>query len=179
MNENPYEPPKSDISDAVSKAVEIREAHLSHEASVRAFGILYYLAGMMFGLGGLGQLILATEQFETSLFAMGAGIILIGVIYLWIGYGLRRLRSKVRHIAGFFAVIGLLGFPIGTIINGYLLYLLYAKKGKMVFSEEYQEIRAATPEMKYRTSIIIWIFLLLILLMVVAAIVIPVLDSTH
>ena len=179
MEQNPYQPPKSDISDPVSDAIKVREAHISHEASIRAFGLLYYLAGMMFGLGGLGQLILATERLQTPLFAMAAGIVLIGAIYIWIGHGLRRLSSKVRHVAGVFAVIGLLGFPIGTILNGYLLYLLYAKKGKMVFSEEYQKIRAATPEIKSRTSIIVWFFLVLILVLIVAAIVIPVLDSTH
>ena len=166
MDENPYQPPKSDISDPSSEAIKVREAHIGHEASIRAFGLLYYLAGVMFGLGGLGQLILATEKFETLLFAMGAGILLLGVIYLWIGHGLRRLSSKVRHIAGVFAVIGLLGFPIGTILNGYLLYLLYAKKGKMVFSEKYQQVRAATPEIKSRTSIIVWFFLILILVLI-------------
>jgi predicted nucleic acid-binding Zn ribbon protein len=179
MDENPYEPPKSDISDPTAEAIKMREAHIGHEASIRAFGLLFYLAGVMFGLGGIGQLILATELLELPLFAMGAGIILLGITYFWIGNGLRQLRSKVRHIAGVFAAIGLLGFPIGTIINGYLLYLLYSKKGKMVFSEEYQEIRAATPDIKSRTSIIIWLLLILVLLMIVAAIVIPALNSTH
>ncbi len=45
----------------------------------------------------------------------------------------------------------------------------------MIFSDEYNEIIRQTPEMKYRTSIVVWIFLGLLLLLfavgVIAAIV--------
>jgi hypothetical protein len=41
--------------------------------------------------------------------------------------------------------IGLLGFPIGTLINGYILYLFLSKKGRTVFAPEYQEVIEATP----------------------------------
>ena len=124
MDENPYQPPKSDISDPASEAVEIREAHISHEASTRAFGILYYFSGVMLGIFGLAQLIIAIDQPSVTLFpfGMGAALIMLCAIFLWIGYGLRRLSSKVRHVAGVLAVIGLSGFPLGTIINAYFLF---------------------------------------------------------
>jgi hypothetical protein len=48
----------------------------------------------------------------------------------------------------------------------YILYLLFSKKGATVFSEEYQRVIAATPEIKYRTSIVIWILLALLLLLI-------------
>ena len=45
----------------------------------------------------------------------------------------------------------------------------------MIFSDEYKEIIRQTPEMKHRTSIVVWIFLGLLLLLfavgVIAAIV--------
>jgi hypothetical protein len=73
------------------------------------------------------------------------------------------------------SAIGLLGFPCGTIISGYLLYLLLSAKGEMVFSSAYKEVMQATPHIRYRTSIIVWIFLFLligvILLGVVGAII--------
>jgi hypothetical protein len=58
--------------------------------------------------------------------------------------------------------LGLLGFPIGTAINAYILYLFLSKKGRTIFAPEYQAVIAATPEVKYRTSILVWIFLALL-----------------
>jgi uncharacterized membrane protein len=93
------------------------------------------------------------------------------------GSALRALSSKVRHVAGVFAGLGLLGFPVGTLINGYILYLLYSKKGKMVFSEEYQAIRLATPHVKYKTSVVVWVLLIIILLLLAAAILGPIING--
>jgi len=53
----------------------------------------------------------------------------------------------------------LIGFPIGTLIHGYILYLYWGTKGRKVFSPEYKQIIAGTPHVKYKTSIIIWILL--------------------
>ena len=69
---------------------------------------------------------------------------------------------------GIDAVPGLLGFPIGTIISGYILYLMLSKKGRRVYSAEYQGVIAATPQIRYRSTILIWFFLILILLVVIA-----------
>ena len=63
------------------------------------------------------------------------------------------------------AVLGLIQIPIGTIINGYVLYLMFSDKGKVVFSPEYQEIREATPEVKYKTSMIVWVFLAILVVL--------------
>jgi hypothetical protein len=66
---------------------------------------------------------------------------------------------------GIIASIGLFFFPWGTVINGYILWLLFSSKGRFVMSPEYQEVIAATPHMKHRTSIVV--ILLGILLLVV------------
>ena len=68
-------------------------------------------------------------------------------------------------LAGF----GLLGFPIGTLINAYILYLFLSKKGRTIYSPEYQEVIAATPHVKYRTSIVVWILLALVVVLIAAA----------
>ena len=52
-----------------------------------------------------------------------------------------------------------------------VLYLIFSKKGAMVFSDEYKEIIRQTPEMKYRTSIVVWIFLGLLVLLIVVGII--------
>jgi ABC-type multidrug transport system permease subunit len=64
----------------------------------------------------------------------------------------------------------MLGFPIGTLINAYILYLFLSKKGRTVFSPGYQEVIAATPDVKYKTSIVVWIFIALVLAFIVIAV---------
>ncbi|HKB60455.1 MAG TPA: hypothetical protein VKC56_10480, partial [Gallionellaceae bacterium] len=82
-----------------------------------------------------------------------------------------------RIVAGVLAGLGLLGFPFGTVISAFILYLLFSKKGAMVFSDEYKQVIADTPDIKYRTSIIVWIFLAL--LIAAAAFVLVALTLRH
>jgi hypothetical protein len=83
----------------------------------------------------------------------------------------RRLKPWARIGSGILSGIGLLGFPIGTIINGYILYLLFSKKGSMVFSDEYKRVIQQTPHIKYRTSVIILVALGLLLFLMMLAMV--------
>ena len=71
------------------------------------------------------------------------------------------------------SAIGLIGFPVGTLINAYVLYLLLSKKGRTIFTPAYLDVIAATPHVKYRTSIIVWIFLALIVVVMLAAVLVP------
>src|SRR4030095_8127226 len=96
---------------------------------------------------------------------------------LWVGTGLRRLRRWARIPTGILSGIGLLGFPIGTIINGYILYLIFSQKGKVVFSDEYRAVIEQTPHIKYRTSIVVWIVLGLLLLLIAAGIIAAVIGG--
>jgi hypothetical protein len=181
MDQNPYQAPAAEIAEVIpgvsADAVEIRQEHIGHEASVRSIGILYYIGAIaMILTGGISLFALSDDVADVSLF-LTVFFIGFGVLYLWMGSALRALSSKVRHVAGVFAGLGLLGFPIGTLINGYILYLLYSKKGKMVFSEEYQAIRQATPDIKYKTSVIVWVFLIIILLLLAAAILVPMIEG--
>lgn len=65
------------------------------------------------------------------------------------------------------AGISLIGFPVGTLIGAYILYLLLGANGKVVFSPEYQAVIAQTPQIRYRTSKVVWILLGLVLLIIV------------
>jgi hypothetical protein len=94
-----------------------------------------------------------------------AFMLVLSAVQLWTANGLRRLQHWARIPSGILSGFGLLGFPIGTLINGYILYLLFSEKGKMVFSPAYQEVIRQTPQIKYKTSIVVWIFLGLILLL--------------
>ena len=69
------------------------------------------------------------------------------------------------------AAIGLIGFPVGTLISAYILYLLGCQKGVQVFSDEYAEVIAATPHIKYRSSkLVIGLVVLLVALIVIGLI---------
>ncbi len=187
---NPYAAPITSAPPVDSDAVALRKAHLSQEANVKSFGSLFCLgAGLLIIVGtitlvtGIGMLSgTSVEGMDAS--QMGAVVIGTGVFYLtigglqlWIGMGLRRL-NKVGRIGGtVLGALGLLGVPIGTLISGFLLYSLWSKKGKMIFSDQYKDVMAATPEIKYKTSIIVWILLGIVLLLIAAGIISALLNT--
>lgn len=158
-----------------SAAEATRNEHLKHEASIKSIGLLYYL-------GGFGLLILALATMSAPGTQRGgagsvvpvitaAVFLILGAGQICVGAGLRRLHKWARIPTGILSGIGLLGFPVGTLINVYILYLVFSQKGKTVFSDEYQIVIEQTPHIKYRTSIIVWIFLGLVLALMGVALV--------
>jgi hypothetical protein len=190
MSDNPYAPSGSSYGDAsldanfdLSQAELIRKSHLSHEANIQSFGCLYTLGGIMgilIGIFyiGIGIFVMASGENlpgsarSADVNPMVAGIITaliglvvlaIGVAQLFAGRSMQTLNPSGKILAIIISAIGLLGFPCGTLISGYLLYLLLSAKGEMVFSSAYKEVMQATPHIRYRTSIIVWIFLFLLI----------------
>jgi hypothetical protein len=174
-----------------------RRKYLSHEASVKSIGTLYYLGGFFGLLAGVmyaGMSITAAAggmqgpqlgEREQTVFAMMMGIasvvaFAISSVQLWTAYGLRRLKPYSRISGSVIAGIGLLGFPLGTLICGYFLYLLLSAKGEFVFSQQYKDVIQQTPHIKYKTSIIVRILvgiLLFFLLLGVIGIVISIVGG--
>lgn len=153
----------------VSNAEETRRKYLSHEASVKSVGLLYYLGGTaLFIMGVLILVGFTSRTFRASEGGVSVGLaafyLILSVVQIFTATGLRKLSGWARIPAGILSGLGLLAFPIGTIINGYVLYLLFSEKGSMVFSAEYQEIVAATPHIKYKTSIVVWVLIGLVVL---------------
>jgi hypothetical protein len=166
---NPYAPPKARVEDVVqstSDAEAIRREFLKHEASVRSIGTLYYLFG---GLACIGALLLGylyfTVRSQLPVMVITPIYVLLGVLSILLGRGIKSLRPWARTTAVVLSCVGLLGVPVGTAINAYILYLLLSKKGKRVFEEDYAAIVAATPQIKYRGSVLTWILLGLLLLL--------------
>ncbi len=162
---NPYAAPTARVDDvAANPAAEaIRREHISHEASIKAVGILYYLGGVLITVGSIATVAGARDPAGIAVVAL---VGLVGVAQFFAGWGVRALRPWGRIVGCVLSAIGLLGFPIGTLINGYILYLFLSKKGRTIFAPEYQEVIAATPHVKYRTSILVWIFLGLVVLLI-------------
>ena len=182
--ENPYQAPASagEVPGLPPDGPEsIRRAHLNHEASVRSIGTLCYLGAILWSLGTVSILstLFATNGPSGDVASMAgqAGEALVGIIIaaslaillFFGGRGLRKLTPWGRVVGIIIGVIGLVAIPIGTILSIYILYLLLSKKGKMVFSPGYKEVMAATPEMKYKTSVVVWVVLGLFILLLLLA----------
>jgi len=153
----------SDPDDAATTDAEaLRRAHLNHEASIKAVGTIYYLGAALSVLAAI--LAPAPQGASEARILIGAVFAAFAVAYVVVGWGVRRLRPWSRVAASVVAVPGLLGFPIGTLISLYILYLMLSKKGRMVYSPEYQAVIAATPQIKYGSSFVVWFVLILVLL---------------
>lgn len=153
----------------------IRKHYLNHEAGVKSIGTLYYIGAALLVISGAVNIFRPTMD-EPLLPQIAAcmALIAMGGFLVFVGHGLKTLRPWSRIATFVLACIGLLlGFPLGTVINGYILYLVASKKGVDVFSSDYKAVLAATPHIRYKTSIVGWIILslgaLLIGLMIVAA----------
>ena len=167
MSENPYAPPTAHtgppaINLGQPTAESIRRLHLKHEASVKSIGTLYFLGGLiLIGTGFIPMLSAGKEEAMTI--PIGIGLVVLGLLQLWLAVGIRKLKRGAKIPAIILSVIGLIGIPIGTLISVYFLYLLCSQKGTMVFSDEYARVIAETPHIKYKTSIFVWILLALLL----------------
>ena len=188
MDQNPYAVEASaylapqELTDVES----IRKRYLGHEASVKSIGTLYLIGGVFSLLISTVYIIAGISSFfdpSPSNFAgptlgllvalaVGAGFLSLGVLQIWSGIGVRKLRPAARIGATVISAIGLLGFPIGTLVSAYFLYLLLSEKGSYVFSDTYKQVIAQTPHMKYKTSILTWIVVILLVSLVLLVIVI-------
>lgn len=171
MSDNPYAAPKTEAENLIVTTTEedIRQEHFSTESSIKSIGVLYYLSS--FGCL-LFSLLTLLNAFSGEPIAIALSVIFAALTFLfvWVGRGLRSFKPSAKIVATVFSVIGLLGIPLGTIINIYFLCLYWGKKGRMIFTPEYQDVIAATPHLKYRTSKAAWIVLLVFVLLVVGAI---------
>lgn len=185
VQENPYAPGVVQKKHVHSEVEAIRHKHLSHEASIKSVGFLYLLGGAIGLLIGTSYVIpgisimsspqrmgqMSMQSYGAVFMIVGVIVFLLGVAQMAVGSGFRRLALWSKIPGAILAAIGMLLFPIGTLINGYVLYLLLSAKGSMVFSPEYKEVIFQTPHMKYKTSIVVWVFVGLLALLFVIAIV--------
>lgn len=177
---NPYQAPEAKVDDVLeaadAQAEAIRRDHIQQEASIKAVGSLYYLSTIGMLIAGLTSIFMSgsSPSFGTNSTIGGALFLAFAAGMFMVGRGLRKLApwAKIPTVA--LSVLGLFGFPFGTLINAYILWLILSKKGRFILSPEYASIVAVTPQVKYRTSIIVWIFLGLILVLLLAAVIVPI-----
>lgn len=184
MQPNPYAPPQSATLsaplDALDQAEALRREHIGTEATIKSVGALYYLGAFVIIMVGVASVVAASGTSDDSSILMALLLFVLGIGQMVVGYGLRRLRSWARIPTLILSGIGLLGFPIGTLINGYIMFKVLSKQGQYVMKPEYQQIIAATPQVKNKTSIVVWILLAILVLAIIgiaAAVLIPTMTS--
>ena len=166
-------PPPPEVGE-MADAERIRREYLSREASVRSEGSLFMLGAALFGLAAVGWAIpLVTRGVVPDLpsghlvyIAVLAFMVVLVVAHGWIGYGLRRLNPAARPWAIIFSVLWLLYFPVGTVFSPYVIFLLTGRKARYIMTPEYRAIRAATPHIRYKTPVWLWVLVACIVLFV-------------
>ncbi len=153
---SPYAPPVAVLVDAPeftgSEHEAVRQAHIRHEIQIKSIGALYYFAGVMLVIAGVGSF--ATER---RMEMLGIGFLGLSVLLICLGHGFRRLRPWVRIPGGVLSAIGLFAIPVGTLIHTWILYLMFCEKGRVVLGPDYQAVIAATPKVRYRRTVGDWI----------------------
>lgn len=165
---DPYAPPQRipESESIPSSSIGIRRTHLAHEGSVRLFGLAILFPGF-----GLILMAAYSLVFGRSANTLGGALmgLLLAAFLIWLGLGMMRLQPAAYQPGVSVGVLSLLAFPFGTIAGLLILYLLATKKGRRLFSREYQTILAETPDLKARAPLPLRIcFVLLIVLFVLA-----------
>jgi hypothetical protein len=153
---------------AAVDAQQIRQRYFMHETLVQSLGIVCCFQGTIAALigciGFFAELITrpgnGSSAMECAFYCLVPGVPLI-----ILGLGMSRLWAWVRLPVAFFAGLGLFHFPWGTLINGYVLYLVFCPKGAMVFSPRYAEIVRQSPPSKFRTSLLFCMVVALLIAM--------------
>ncbi|MDB6003819.1 MAG: hypothetical protein JWR15_806 [Prosthecobacter sp.] len=174
MEMNPYAAPQSQVLQVTSEDEVIRKLHINTEATIKSVGTLYYLGAfflIVYGLILLGVGLSAMKQGSWLAALIGFVVLALGIGQGRLAYGLSKLSSWARTPTIILSSLGLLAIPLGTLINIYILVKITGQKGQFVFTPEYQRIMAATPHVKRKTSMVVWVILLLLLLILVGSIV--------
>lgn len=161
--DNPYSPPSAKIDDrvdATSGMEQIRQENIRHEVQLKSIGSLYGLAGFLLGVSTISMLAmlmgndnnLPAEQ-SPIFTGMLAFYLILSVILLAMAYGYRKLMPWVKIPGTVLSAFGLLGVPVGTLINGYILYLIWCKQGQTILAVGYQDIIRATPHVRYKRTL--------------------------
>ena len=158
---------------ADDEMVALRQRYLKHEASVRSIGFLYYFAAFIMAATAIMALSGIATGVAPGPVELGLVLFLfaIAIALFFGGHWLRRLDRRARFVVAIFSGLGLVQIPIGTIIHGYILWLVFSRKGSVVFSAHYQKAISCTPHIKYRSSKVLIVLLVVVLAILSLAIV--------
>lgn len=151
---NPYAAPEAlvyDLAPGQSHAETVRREHVRHEIQIKSVGSLYFLSALFMLIAAAGLLLAPVGSIQGPFSATGIGAfyLVLGLAVGYLAYGFRRLRPWVRIPGAILSGLGLLAIPIGTLINGWILYIMFCEKGRTILDPAYAEIVRATPHVEY------------------------------
>ncbi len=155
---DPYAPPRTAVSEVRADPqghYSTREKFLRHESALRSVAFFYYLASIPMGFFAVIFMESMTSTFPGEIALFGV-FMLVTIVLLATARGMRTLKLWIRLPVGLISGVGLLVFPLGTLANAYILYLVFSRKGHMVLSAPYREVIENTPEIKPGTPVLMW-----------------------
>ena len=170
MEQNPYAAPQSQVLQSTTSDEAIRQEHINTEATIKSVGALYYLGALFLPLAGVFSIVEGVKSNDVPQLVGGIFFVILGIGQGFIAFGLRRLRSWARIPTIILSCIGLLGFPLGTLINAYILAKVCGKQGQFVMTPEYHRIIEVTPHVKRKTSIVAMVLLAILIIILVGII---------
>lgn len=158
MTANPYQSPGAEVVAPLGAAAEqlaLRETHMRHEVQIRAIGSLYLFVALALVLVPLALAAFGGRSSGTGpplrLIVPAAIPVAAGLFVL--GLGFRRLQPWVRIPGGLLSVLGLFVIPFGTVLNLWILYLMFGPAGRVVLAPGYLDLVAATPQARPRRTL--------------------------
>lgn len=159
--------------DPMDQATQIRKKHLNAEKTVRLFRAVSILGSVLMLMITMGMAVAGYDMInakalnneyaaranpETTgyiLWGLGIATFLFSIFQLVTAIGFGKLHSNFRTPAFLVIAVWLLYFPIGTILGVYFLGRFRSEEGKYIFTPEYKQIMAQTPQVTSRTNLLL------------------------
>ena len=148
-----YQPPEKCARDTTEMSnIELRNHYAQDEICVQAVAWLYLFSGSFVGVLTLVLLKLAIDAQNLLLIFMSSFTLIIVMIFILLGWGMRHYDPWSRTPARFAAIIMMFFVPIGTIIGALCFFLLKQRAHKDIFTNKYHAILLSDPlHGKYKT----------------------------
>ncbi len=149
MLNNVYEAPEADVfldSDDLDMGA-LRERYQRDEITVLAVGWFYYFFGSLLVVTGLGLLVAYYMAGKFVFLIPAAVCLIIGPVYVILGYGLRRFDSWARLPAMLAALLAIVIPPAGLLAGVVIFYLLKGHAYPEMFTDRYQTAIISEGEM--------------------------------
>jgi len=118
----------------------MEQTHPERPGVVTLLAVLNFIGGGFGLIGAVLMAVLPMAQASSNsmplpvLMGVAAGMAAVSALYLICGYGLWTLKSYGRTITLVLSFIGLLGFPIGTVISALILFYMFKPEVKALFA---------------------------------------------
>ena len=107
-------------------------------SGIAILAVLYWLSAVIAILGGLayfsGLLYFVPLAFLAQFWIVDGVLIIIGILDIVIGWSLWNLKRWARTVAIVLAIVGLISFPIGTVISIVALWYLFKPEIEACFA---------------------------------------------